>query len=96
MVNQEKKQTIEICINTNDKAMAFAEQIADLFGETKYSISFFQKGAQINLNDIIGSIGCGFYGNNIDDPNGTIYGLKGGVDQPKIFNRFTNTDSPER
>jgi hypothetical protein len=28
-------------LNSNDKAMAIAEQIADLFGETKYSISFF-------------------------------------------------------
>ena len=38
---QDKKQTICMKVGTNDKAMVVAEQIADLFAETKYAISFF-------------------------------------------------------
>lgn len=41
ILSEEKKQTVLLKVNTNDKAMVIAEQIADLFGETKYSISFF-------------------------------------------------------
>ena len=32
---------VQLKLDTNDKAMAIAEYIADLFAETKYSISFF-------------------------------------------------------
>ena len=90
-----KTQTLRYKLKTNDKAMAFAEQIADLFNETKYSISFFYNGAKINLNSTIASLGIGYVDD--DAPKGsTVLCLKGGVDQPKVFNRFTNVDSPER
>lgn len=59
ILSEEKKQTVLLKVNTNDKAMVVAEQIADLFGETKYSISLFFKSAKINLNDRIADIGLG-------------------------------------
>lgn len=40
--------------------MVFAEQIADLYNETKYSISFFYKGQKINLNQAIATLGLGY------------------------------------
>jgi hypothetical protein len=80
--------------NTNDKAMAIAEQIADLFAETKYSISFFYNSQKLNLNDRIADIGIGYTGK--DEGNQTMICLKGGIDAPKIFNRFKQVDSPER
>lgn len=43
ILSDEKRQTVDIMVGANDKAMAIAEQMADLFGETKYSISFFHK-----------------------------------------------------
>ena len=42
---------------------AIAEQIADLFGETKYSISFFVAGQKINLNDKLADLNIGYYKN---------------------------------
>lgn len=59
-----------------------------MFGETKYSISFFYKAAKINLNDRLADIGLGWSTNETEDPLGTILCLKGGVDAPKIFLRF--------
>jgi hypothetical protein len=41
ILSEDKKQMVMLKLNVNDKAMVIAEQIADLFGETKYSISFF-------------------------------------------------------
>ena len=72
--------------NTNDKAMAIAEQVADLFAETKYSISFFYRSCKLNLNERIADIGIGFH--TKDDGSHTMLCLKGGIDAPKIFNRF--------
>jgi hypothetical protein len=74
--------------------MVVAEQIADLFAETKYSISFFYNSQKINLNDRIADIGIGYFGK--DTGNNTMLCLKGGIDAPKIFNRFKQVDSPER
>jgi hypothetical protein len=100
---EEKKQTVLLKVNANDKAMVIAEQIADLFGETKYSISFFFKKNKINLNDRIADIGLGGLNlkneestSSLEDTSGTILCLKGGVDAPKIFMRFKQVDSPER
>ena len=91
---QDKIQTIKMKVSTNDKAMVVAEQIADLFAETKYSISFFYNSQKINLNDRIADIGIGFH--QEDSGNNTMICLKGGIDAPKIFNRFKQVDSPER
>lgn len=44
ILTEDKVQTVSLRLHSNDKAMSLAEQIADLFGETKYSISFFFKG----------------------------------------------------
>ena len=44
MLSEEKKITMTLTALADDKAMAIAEQIADLFGETKYSVSFFTGG----------------------------------------------------
>ena len=97
ILSEEKKQTVLLKVNTNDKAMVVAEQIADLFGETKYSISFFYNSSKINLNDRLADIGIGGTGNvTIEDNQSTILCLKGGVDAPKIFMRFKQVDSPER
>ena len=43
--------TMTLTVQADDKAMAIADQIAEIFGETKYSISFFSAGQKINLND---------------------------------------------
>lgn len=40
----DKKYTMTVSSHADDKMMAVAEQLADLFGETKYSISFFMDG----------------------------------------------------
>ena len=52
-----------LSVLADDKAMAIAEQIADLFGETKYSISFFMGGQKINLNDKLADLNLGYYKN---------------------------------
>ena len=49
--------------SADDKVMAIAEQIADLFGETKYSISLFTGGQKINLNDKLADLNLGYYKN---------------------------------
>jgi hypothetical protein len=48
----------------------------------------------VNLNDRIADIGMEFSG--LDDGKSTMLCLKGGIDAPKIFNRFKQVDSPER
>ena len=82
-------------VNSNDKAMVIAEQISELFGETKYSISFFMNSAKIDLNAKIADLGIGYYKDN-KESSVEILCMKGGVDAPKIFNRFKHVDSPER
>lgn len=57
---------ITLSASADDKAMAIAEQIADLFGETKYSISFFMSGQKINLNDKLADLNLGYYKNPRD------------------------------
>ena len=44
MLAEDKRYNMTLSVSADDKAMAIAEQIADLFGETKYSISFFMGG----------------------------------------------------
>jgi hypothetical protein len=44
ILSEDKKVMLTLPVSADDKAMAIAEQIADLFGETKYSISFFMGG----------------------------------------------------
>lgn len=100
ILSQDKKQVVQLKMNVNDKAMAIAEQIADLFAETKYSISFFLNAQKVNLNDLIADLGIGW--SPLEKPTAlmeeqsTILCLKGGLDAPKIFNRFKQVDSPER
>ena len=61
--------------------MAFAEQIADLYNETKYSISFFYNGAKINLNQAIATLGLGYADEkDKDESKSTVLCFKGGVD----------------
>jgi hypothetical protein len=51
--------------------------------------------AKIDLNAKIADLGIGFYKDN-KDGSVEILCMKGGVDAPKIFNRFKHVDSPER
>jgi hypothetical protein len=95
MLSEEKRVAMTISASADDKAMAMGEQIADLFGETKYSISFFMSGQKINLNDKLGDLNLGYYKNPQDQMHQVLC-LKGGVDAPKIFHRFKHVDSPER
>lgn len=44
ILSEEKKVTMTLTVQADDKAMAIADQIAEIFGETKYSISFFTGG----------------------------------------------------
>ena len=41
ILTEQSKSTVKIKVNINDKVQKIAECIADLFGETKYSISLF-------------------------------------------------------
>lgn len=41
ILNETSKSTIKIKVSINDKVQKIAEVIAELFGETKYSISLF-------------------------------------------------------
>lgn len=98
MLSKDKCGTVTISLNTNDKAMKIAEQIAELFGETKYSISFFINATKINLNVKVGDLCLGYTGDKSICINTyhNILCLKGGVDAPKLFNRFKQVDSMER
>jgi len=66
ILSEEKRVAITLSASADDKAMAIAEQIADLFGETKYSISFFMSGQKINLNDKLADLNLGYYKNPRD------------------------------
>lgn len=61
VLNFDKKYNMTVSSHADDKMMAVAEQLADLFGETKYSISFFMDGQKINLNDKLADLGLGYY-----------------------------------
>lgn len=50
---------------------------------------------KIDLNTKIADLGIGFYKDGGKDEN-EILCMKGGVDAPKVFNRFKHVDSPER
>jgi len=50
---------------------------------------------KIDLNAKIADLGIGFHKDN-KDGGVEILCMKGGVDAPKIFNRFKHVDSPER
>ena len=63
ILSEEKRVSITLSASADDKAMAIAEQIADLYGETKYSISFFMSGQKINLNDKLADLNLGYYKN---------------------------------
>lgn len=63
ILSHDKKVNLTLSMHSDDKAMQMAEQVADLFGETKYSISFFRGAAKINLNDKLADLGLGFYDN---------------------------------
>ena len=95
VLNFDKKYNMTISAHTDDKAMAVAEQLAELFGETKYSISFFMDGQKINLNDKLADLNIGYYKSK-EHQQGQLLCLKGGMDAPKIFHRFKHVDSPER
>lgn len=95
ILSEDKKVTMTMSLQADDKAMAIADQIADIFGETKYSISFFSGGHKINLNDKLAELNLGFF-RDMNAQETQIICLKGGLDAPKIFNRFKHVDSPER
>ena len=61
VLSKEKKVNLTISSHSDDKAMEVAEQVAELYGETKYSISFFKGGSKINLNDKLADLGLGYY-----------------------------------
>lgn len=50
---------------------------------------------KIDLNAKIADLGIGFYKGGSKEGS-EILCMKGGVDAPKIFNRFKHVDSPER
>jgi hypothetical protein len=48
-----------VCLSSS-KILDLAEQVADIFGETKYSTSFFNKGKKLGVNEKIGDLNIGF------------------------------------
>jgi hypothetical protein len=47
-------------VDINDPVMKIVEQIADLFGETKYSISLFGQGKKLNISSKIANLNIGY------------------------------------
>ena len=95
VLNHDKKVNLTLPMHSDNKAMEVAEHVAELFGETKYSISFFVESAKINLNDKLADLNLGYYKIK-ENQKYKMLCLKGGVDAPKIFNRFKHVDAPSR
>ena len=51
ILSNDKIQTVKLCCKVTDKIMSVQEQIANLFGETKYSTSIFAKGKKCSANE---------------------------------------------
>jgi hypothetical protein len=49
--SEDKKFTVKYKVDSNATCLKFIEPLADLINETKYSISLFNKGHKINVND---------------------------------------------
>lgn len=61
VLSKDKKVNLTLSSHSDDKAMEVAEHVAELFGETKYSISFFKGGNKIDLNNKLAELGLGYY-----------------------------------
>lgn len=97
ILQEDKVQTLELQCNTNHKIQDLQEQIANIFGETKYSTSLFCKGKKLNAGERIADTHVGYTQAHLVAENQRfLLCLKGGEDAPKVFNRFTQVDSPER
>ena len=56
VLGEDKKQTVEINVGVNEQLVRVAEIIADLVGETKYTISLFNGGKLINTNSTVAQL----------------------------------------
>ena len=54
VASEEKKLTIKMKRNANDKLMDVAKEMADFLGESKYGLSFFYKGECLQLSSRLG------------------------------------------
>ena len=95
VLTENKTHTVKLSFHADERAVWVAETIAEMFGEHKYSVSFFSDAQKINLNDKMGDLQIGFIDENSLNSNcgTTILCLKGGIDQPKVWHRFTNVDN---
>ena len=82
MLTENKSQTVKLAFHADVQAVWVAETIAEMFGEHKYSVSFFTNASKINLNDKLGDLQIGFTDESSTTSNchSTILCLKGGED----------------
>lgn len=64
-MSEDKRFTLVVKKQTNDKIKAIAEELAEILNVTKYSLTFFYKGDKIGLNERLGDrdIGVSSKGN---------------------------------
>ncbi len=58
-MEEDKRFSIIIKKQANDKIKAIAEELAELQGISKYSLTFFYKGEKINFGERLGDRGIG-------------------------------------
>jgi hypothetical protein len=78
----------------NDKIKSIAEELAELLGLSKYSLTFFLKGDKVSFGERLGERGIG--GRPYSDNDDFLLCLKGGSEGPKIWKRFLHVDDPCR
>lgn len=94
VTSEDKKLSIIIKKPANDKIKAIAEELAELLGLSKYSLTFFYRGEKVNFAERLGDRRIGGRPNN--DNDSFLLCLKGGNEGPKIWKRFLHVDDPCR
>lgn len=93
-MDEDKRVSLILNKQANDKIKQVAEEIADLEGISKYSITFFYKGEKLNFGERLGDRGIG--GKPGNESDNFLLCLKGGNEGPKIWKRFLHVDDPCR
>jgi len=83
---EDKKLSIIIKKPANDKIKSIAEELAELLGLSKYSLTFFYKGEKLNFSEKLADKGIGSKSHKESD--NFLLCLKGESEKPKIWRRF--------
>lgn len=106
VISEDKRFSLIIKKQANDKIKMIAEELAELLNLSKYALTFFYKGDKVGLNERLGDrdIG-GFSSHNTLSISGHaselsgehfLLCLKGGNEGPRWWKRFTTVDDPCR